>query len=101
MKCGRSTSWIRSEGTGDRRPVSATLPGIRAELAAAVRAVNAAYNRLPESRRPDVTGWNALDRAVDEACAAGDRDRALQAIDEWRDSYLAACSKAASEGSSQ
>lgn len=65
------------------------LPGINAELAAAVRRVNAAYARLPESDRPDIGGWNALDTELDAACASDDRERAVSAIREWANYYLA------------
>lgn len=65
------------------------LPGINAELAAAVRRVNAAYVRLPESVRPDIGGWNALDAELDAACAGDDRERAVEAIREWANYYLA------------
>ena len=66
----------------------ARLPGISTELAAAVRAVNAAYLRVPERCRPEVASWGPLEYEVDAACAAGDRDRALTAIHAWRDHHL-------------
>ncbi len=62
-----------------------SLPGVNYELAASVRRVNSLYARVPESRRPDVTGerWQALEAEVDARCGAGDRDGALRAISEW------------------
>lgn len=60
---------------------------IRAELAAAVRAVNASYARLPEPR-PDAAPFGALDDEIDAAILAGDRDRALAAIAAWRGHWL-------------
>lgn len=68
-------------------------PSIRAELAAALRTVNAAYSRLPEDRRPDVSGRDDLDQAVDEACLSGDRHRALTAIAEWKRHWLGECER--------
>lgn len=66
----------------------ARLPGISTELAHAVRAVNAAYLRIPESYRPEVATWTPLECEVDAACAASDRERALRAIEAWRDHHL-------------
>jgi len=63
------------------------LPGVSAELAAACRAVAAAYERLPEAARPEV-GWDDVDAEVDAACAGGNRDQAHEAIRTWRDRYL-------------
>jgi len=64
-----------------------SLPGLNAELADAVRRVGALYERIPESRRPDVTGerWDALEAEIDAACGTNDRDRALTAITRWED----------------
>lgn len=67
----------------------ARLPGISAELAAAVRKVNATYSQIPEADRPDIGGWNALDAELDAACAGDDRQRAVAAIKNWADHYLA------------
>jgi hypothetical protein len=64
------------------------LPGVSAELAAACRAVAAAYYRLPEDQRPEVATWDDLDSEVDRACRSGNRDEALAAIRTWRDRYL-------------
>jgi hypothetical protein len=60
------------------------VTGVRSELAAAVRAVNAAYARCSEPK-PDVIGqtWSELEREVDGAIKDGDRDRALAAIADW------------------
>jgi hypothetical protein len=65
-----------------------TLPGIRTELAGAIRRVNAAYLAIPERHRPPAAPWPALEAEVDAACAAGDRDRALAAITSWRDHHV-------------
>jgi hypothetical protein len=59
-----------------------------AELAAAVRAVNAAYLRIPEPYRPEAAIWTFLDCEVDAAFASGDQERALQAIEKWRAHHL-------------
>jgi hypothetical protein len=66
------------------------LPGIGVELAAAIRTVNAAYLALPEEERPDVVEWGEVEDQVDAACASGDRESALAAIERWRDEQLAA-----------
>ena len=58
---------------------------IRAELAAAVRRINAAYYRCPEPR-PEVIGqtWSRLETEIDAAVRSDDRDsRALRAIAAW------------------
>ena len=61
-----------------------TLPGIDIELGAAVNRVRALCEACPEPW-PDVAGerWHDLDQAIDVACAAGDRRRALAAIATW------------------
>lgn len=50
-----------------------TLTGINFELAAAVRRVNAALDRIPEDRRPGLSGesWHSLEREPDRACGVG------------------------------
>jgi hypothetical protein len=65
-----------------------TIPGVNAELAAAVRAVNAAFMRIPEDSRPIAAAWTPLEEEVDAACASGDRERALRAIEAWREHWL-------------
>lgn len=65
----------------------------RAELAAAVRAVNAEFARLDDSARPRVE--IVPDADVDAAILAGDRDRAFTAIGDWRRQQLAAIREAA------
>jgi hypothetical protein len=57
---------------------------IRAELAAAVRRVNAAYYRCPEPR-PEVIGqtWSRLEFEIDAAIGSDDPGRALRAIAAW------------------
>ena len=64
------------------------LPGIGAELAASVRAVNAAYERIPVEYRPEPAEWEAFSQEVDAACALGNREAALDAIEYWRETYL-------------
>jgi len=64
-------------------------PTIRAELAAAVRAVNVAFYRLPESARTQIDP--RIDPAEDEvnaAILADDRERAMAAIRAWRGYWL-------------
>lgn len=60
------------------------LPGIDAELSAAVARVAAVCHRCPEPR-PDVCGerFHALDAEVDRACGGQDRGAALRAIEVW------------------
>lgn len=60
---------------------------LRTELAAAVRSVAAALDRLPADQRPDVA-WAEIDDLLDAALAAADREHALAAIAEWRDRHL-------------
>ncbi len=57
----------------------------RAELTAALGRVNAAYASIPNDRRPDVMGepWEALERAIDDRCRAGDHGGAIAAIAAW------------------
>ena len=57
----------------------------RCELAAAIRRVNAAFNRCPPSVRPAVDGdaWRDLEAEIDRASAKGDREVALLAIERW------------------
>jgi hypothetical protein len=69
-------------------PRQGQMSGVRAVLAAAVRCVNAAFYAIPEGHRPDPAPWDALDREIDAAFAAGDRERALAAIRAWRDHWL-------------
>lgn len=72
-------------------------PSLRTELAAAIRAVNAAFNRLPGDAQDNVDlGHNTLDAELDRALAAEDRARALDAIESWRDHHLALIRRAAS-----
>lgn len=65
-------------------------PTIRAELAAAIRAVNAEFNRLPKAAQDSVDlCYNDLDAELDRALLGDDRSRALGAIGVWRDHHLA------------
>lgn len=70
-----------------------SLPAINEQLAAAVRKVNAAFYAIPENVRPDPAGWDGLDREVDAACAARDRERALAAIAAWEGHWLSTFSR--------
>lgn len=66
-----------------------SIPGVRAELAAAVRAVNAGFYRLPPAAQRGVDlAFDPLEAKVDAACLSGDRDRAVAAIEAWRDHWL-------------
>lgn len=66
-----------------------TPPTIRAELAAAIRRVNAAFNRLSdEAQRQIDPTVDACEAEVDAAILAGDRERALAAIRAWRGNWL-------------
>jgi hypothetical protein len=62
---------------------------IRAELAAAVRKVNAEFHRLPAEAqdRLDVR-TDPVEAEVNAAMLAGDRDRAMAAIRCWREHWL-------------
>lgn len=64
------------------------LPGISTELSAAVRAVNARWLRIPEPHRPPAAVWLPLEAEIEAACDAGDRQRALRAIEAWREHHL-------------
>ena len=48
----------------------ATTTTLRAEMAAAVRCVAAAWNRLPKDRRPDVR-WGVVDQLLEAALLEG------------------------------
>jgi hypothetical protein len=71
-----------------------TPPTIRAEMATALRAVNARYNALPEELRPEVR-WEAMDDVLDEALRQPDRAKASAAITEWKNHWLAILSEVA------
>lgn len=60
---------------------------IRAELAAAIRRINASYEQLPEDRRPEVA-WADWDEALNQALLAADRQQARATIRAWRDHHL-------------
>jgi hypothetical protein len=73
-----------------------TAPTIRAELAAAIRAVNAEFNRLPTDAQDGVDlSYGDLDAELDRALLADDEIRARGAIDSWRDHHLALIRRAA------
>lgn len=65
------------------------MTSVRQELAAAVRAVNAAWERVPAPYRPDPAPFDALEREVRAAQIAGDERRALAAIEAWRGLHVA------------
>lgn len=66
-----------------------TFPSIRSELAAAIRAVNAGYNRLPGDAQDTISiAYDALEAEVEAAAANEDRERALAAIRAWRGHWL-------------
>ncbi len=66
-----------------------TAPTIRAELAAAVRAINAGFNRLPAEMQDRIAiNYDGLEGEMDAAILAGDRIRALAAIRAWRGHWL-------------
>jgi hypothetical protein len=60
------------------------MEGVRTELAAAVRRVNAIFYALPDPK-PNVNGWgwSELEEEIDAAITTGDRVRALRAIQRW------------------
>jgi len=66
------------------------LPGINLSLAEAVLDVSEASAALPAQLRPDLTGerWQDLEAEIDRACATGDRDGALHAIETWKERTL-------------
>jgi hypothetical protein len=69
--------------------MSPLLPGLSAELAQAIREVNAAFCRLPDNRRPALAPeWIALEDKIEAACARGDQTVAGAAIEAWRDHCL-------------
>lgn len=69
---------------------------VRSELAAAIRAVNAEFLRLPEAARSQLDlSTNDLDRELDRALLTDDRGRALKAIESWRDHHIALIRRAA------
>lgn len=71
------------------------LTGIRADLAAAVRAVNAAFAQLPAEAQDAIEiRYDGLDRELDAAYAAGDRPRAEAAIRAWRGHWVATIERA-------
>lgn len=73
-----------------------TAPTIRAELANAVRAVNAAFSRLPETVQDFLdVAFDPLEAEVDAALQADDRERALRAIGAWKRHWIATFDEAA------
>lgn len=74
------------------------MTSIRTELAAAIRVVNAAYNRLPTEVQDqvEVAAFDPLEAEVDAACLSDDRERALAAIRAWREHWVAEFERARS-----
>jgi hypothetical protein len=70
-----------------------TPPTIRAELATAIRVVNAAFNRLDADEQARV--HFTADAPLDAALLGEDRAKALAQIESWRDCQLAAIAEAA------
>lgn len=67
-----------------------SAPTISAELAATIRRINVAFNRLPADRRDVITiAYDPLETEVNAAILTGDRQRALAAIAAWRRHWLA------------
>lgn len=60
---------------------------IRAEMAAAMRAVGARYNQIPAGERPEVS-WQAVDDVLERALTEPDREKALAAIEEWKSHWM-------------
>jgi hypothetical protein len=73
-----------------------SIPGVTTELAAAVRKVNAAFYRLPRSTQDAIEiRYDGLDKEIDAAILAGNRDRAQAAIRAWRGRWLREFARAA------
>ena len=69
---------------------------IRAELAAAVRRVNARLHALPEDARPDLRPlWRKFEAEVDGALTLGGEENARAAIERWERAALTAIAEAA------
>lgn len=69
--------------------MSAGIPSvIQNELAAAVLAVNIAYNRIPPRHRPRAASLDAMKSEVDRACARGNLGEVMAIITDWRDDHL-------------
>jgi len=65
-------------------------PTLRAELAAAIRKVNAEFERLPPEVQDAIdVAFDPLEREVDAAILTNDRPRALRAIGAWKRHWVA------------
>ncbi len=85
----------RSASLAALREGADSLPSPRSELAAAVRRVNAAFHRLPESGQGGVDlSVDALEHEVAAAADEGNRERALAAVRAWEGHQLAAIERA-------
>jgi hypothetical protein len=63
---------------------------LSAEHAAAIRCINAAYNRLtPHEQQQIELHHDHLEDELGAARASGDTDRALAAIQTWREHWVA------------
>lgn len=61
----------------------------RAELAAAIRAVNAAFARLPQPVQGSVDiAYDGIEEEIDASVLTDDCERALSAIRAWRGYWL-------------
>jgi hypothetical protein len=79
--------------------MNGAMSGIREELAAAVRAVNAAFNRLPLDAQEEIEiCYDGLDAEIDASIRAEDRPRAVAAIRAFRDHWVHELARAAEEG---
>jgi hypothetical protein len=68
-----------------------SAPSILAELAAGIRRVNAAFNRLPPKVQESIAiAYDDLEAKVDQAILADDREAALAAIGDWQRHWLEA-----------
>jgi hypothetical protein len=75
---------------GDNGKPAPAPAGVSEELAAAIRKVNAAFDRLPSSVQGEVEiAFPELEAEVNLAIIAGEREKALAAIAKWRDHLLA------------
>lgn len=63
------------------------MPGLNADLALAVRRMNAIYARIPTDQAPDINGesWCRLEAEIDRASSVGDYEAAIVAIGRWEE----------------
>jgi hypothetical protein len=65
----------------------------RAELAKAIRDLNARFHKLPPEQRPEV-GWGELDERLEAALASDEPERALDEVERWHGEHLVAFEEA-------